>query len=466
VRIKPNLMWRRKAKPGVADGVARRADEAAQLAKIPGQHRLTDPRTNPAVREHADRLLNKEHEKTLTAAFTRKMRRHRVEERRASYAERALEAIQAAQESRSPAKSVLFLHARRKLYTRTSLVTSVGLAGGSAMGLEHLAEAHNIPTGTGYIVEVGLTFLATIAIQARADLSQHRAIPEDATKHEEQQKQDWRDSALWALMVLPLAASMAANIHGHNVLGALCAAGAAAFSLFSYIVSDLFAAAAKIQSKKVAHEDERELRDIASGDDLLAEPQRVPQTFFDGGAINLKPLAFDPRRVVLQSEPTRELAGGSETRDPDQVRANTGNRSDIGSGPQWRHQVPDPNTNRSQTHQPDRSADQVPDPNRTQTTDLPDPQVSDPKAEKVSDRVPNKPKTRKTQTGPKKPTRSKPKAKPLDRIDEATAADKAYLAEHGRHIPAEKLARALSIGKPAALELVKQIRGGHLEIAK
>lgn len=49
---------------------------------------------------------------------------------------------------------------------------------------------------------------------------------------------------------------------------------------------------------------------------------------------------------------------------------------------------------------------------------------------------------------------------------QARVADKAYLAEHGRHIPAEKLARALSIGKPAALELVKQVRGGHLEIAK
>jgi hypothetical protein len=53
-----------------------------------------------------------------------------------------------------------------------------------------------------------------------------------------------------------------------------------------------------------------------------------------------------------------------------------------------------------------------------------------------------------------------------DRLAEARSVDKAYLAEHGRHIPAEKLAKALSIGKPAALDLVKQVRGGHIDIAK
>jgi hypothetical protein len=316
VNIKPKLMWRgRTSKPAtnVVQDVARRTEEAAQLAKISGQNRLTDPRTNPAVRAHADRLLNKEHERALDAAFARKMRRHRVNERRAGHAERALNAIQEAQEARSPAESVLFLHRRRKLYVRLSLLLSVGLAGGSAMGLESLAEDHNIPVGTGYIVELGLTCLATIAIQARADLSQHRAVPEDPAQAE---KKDWRDWVLWALVVMPLTASMAANVHGHNVLGALCAAGAAAFSLFSYIVSDLFASAAKRQSEKVAREDEKVLRDIASGDDLLAEPERVPQTFFEAQAMGLPftPVSFQPPTVLVSTPvvdgpavPTREL---------------------------------------------------------------------------------------------------------------------------------------------------------------
>lgn len=63
-------------------------------------------------------------------------------------------------------------------------------------------------------------------------------------------------------------------------------------------------------------------------------------------------------------------------------------------------------------------------------------------------------------------SRTRSKKRVPDRLAEAKAADKAYLAEHGRHIPAEKLAKALSIGKPAALDLVKQVRGGHIDIAK
>jgi hypothetical protein len=75
-----------------------------------------------------------------------------------------------------------------------------------------------------------------------------------------------------------------------------------------------------------------------------------------------------------------------------------------------------------------------------------------------------------SETGPKRGSRKRsktgPKTKVSDRVAEAQAADTAYLAEHGRHIPAEKLARALRIAKPAALDLVKQIRGGHIDIAK
>lgn len=134
-------------------------------------------------------------------------------------------------------------------------------------------------------------------------------------------------------------------------------------------------------------------------------------------------------------------------------------------------QVPDPAVSRSET----QSADQVSSGSDPKVSDPPAEQVpdrlanrsADPDAEQVPDPGPAKPRTRrstKAQTGPRKRTRAKPK--PLERIDEAISVDKAYLAEHGRHIPAEKLAKALGIGKPAALDLVKQVRGGHIDIAK
>lgn len=73
-----------------------------------------------------------------------------------------------------------------------------------------------------------------------------------------------------------------------------------------------------------------------------------------------------------------------------------------------------------------------------------------------------------SQTTKPKASQTGPKQKPAspDRLKEARAVNKAYLAEHGRPIPAEKLRQALGIGKPAAIELVKQIRGAHMDVAK
>lgn len=454
MRIKPKLMWRGRTKVRVAEKVRSRADEAAQLAKIPGQHRLTDPRTNPAVRAYADELRDDQHRQQLGAEHARIARRYRVQDRRASRAEQALAALQDARDAGSAAKAVLALHAGRTRFMGAALAASLTLSAGSAMGVENLAVKHHAHPGSGYIAEIGLTGLTTTVILYRSHIAQNRGA---TTK--------LYGALMWVLMVAPLATSMTANAVAAGAVGVFCSVGAAAFSLLSYIIADTSAQSILKQADRVSDDDEDQLRDIASGDELFAQAVQVQQTFFEDGALNLKPLAFDPRKVVLQSEPVRELAVGSETQKPDQVRADSGNGSETRSDPQRQTQVPDPNSNRSETHGPDRSADQVPDPNRTQVPDLPDPRVPDPDDKKVPDQVPpEKPKARKTQTGPKKQTRSKPK--PLDRLAEAKAADKAYLAEHGRHIPAEKLARALSIGKPAALELVKQVRGGHLEIAK
>ncbi|MCP9964080.1 hypothetical protein LUX57_01780 [Actinomadura madurae] len=122
---------------------------------------------------------------------------------------------------------------------------------------------------------------------------------------------------------------------------------------------------------------------------------------------------------------------------------------------------------------PERSRTCGPRPARAEVSDPPTPDRSHtpaPDPSRSNEQVPDQtspadldPKTSKTRTGPR---RSRKKADPLDRLDEAIATDKAYLADHGRHIPAEKLARALSIGKPAALELTRHVRRGPIEIAE
>lgn len=302
--IKPKLMWRGRTKAGVADKVRTRADEAAQLAKIPGQHRLTDPRTNPAVRAYADELRDDQHRRMLGAEHGRLLRRHRVADRRAESAERALQALEEARETLSPAKSVLALHAGRNRFLRLSLGASIVLAFGSALGLEHLAETHNVPTGSGYISEVGLTGLATVVILARSELSRNGG-----------KLKGWQDAVLWLLMVAPLTVSMAGNIYGKNIIGAVCAAMAAAFSLFSYVVADAFASSAGDQAARVTDDKENELRDIASGDDLFAE--RAPQTFFEAQATGLPftPVTFGAKTVVSAS--VVEPPSASQASDPD-----------------------------------------------------------------------------------------------------------------------------------------------------
>ena len=307
------LMWKQTSRTPVVESVQDQTTQAEHLARIAGQDRLADPRTNPAVRAHADRLRDMQHRRALESEHSRALRRHRVDDRRSEHAEKALEAIHEAREVASPAKSVRVLHSRRSLYMGVSLLTSVALAGGSAMGLEQVAsEYKHIPAGSGIIAEVGLTGLATLVILARSDLAQHDSSPSS---------KDWRNWALWALMVVPLAASMAANIHGGNFLGAVCAGGAAAFSLFSYIVGVLFADAAAAQARKVTGDKESELREIAIGDDLFAlpsghadgdhpEPMPKPMATYDLGH---KPVTTSTPHPVTTDVPTGEQKTSDHT---------------------------------------------------------------------------------------------------------------------------------------------------------
>lgn len=318
----------RRQIPNVVSSVQDQTSKAENLARISGQERLADPRTNPAVRPHADRLRDIQHRMALDAEHGRRRRRHRVEDRRASHAEKSLEALQEAKEVSSASRSVLALHASRIRYMRLSLATSVVLAFGSARGLEHLAGEHkNIPMGSGYIAEIGLTGLATVVILAKSDLAQHGG-----------KVKAWQDMSLWALMVTPLAASMAANVYGGNVIGAICAAGAAAFAFFSFIVATVFAVSARGQAEKVTGEDESSLRQIAVGDDLFSarssEPvhedevqaNQVPQVREPGEPEVRKPVQVHDEPVqdtarepeaLNQSEPSEPEPANPEVRNPE-----------------------------------------------------------------------------------------------------------------------------------------------------
>lgn len=259
------MKLRRKNRwPGVVASVEQQTAEAAALAQIAGQRRLTDPRTNPAVRAHADQLRNDQHRRALDAEHSRLVRRHRVEDRRAEHAEETLEAIQQARQTSSPARSVLALHTGKRRYLRLSLAASLALAAGSAMGVEATAEALRAPTGSGYIAEVGLTGLATAAITYRAHLAEHRG---------ELAEGSWQSRVLWVLMTVPLLASVACNLAMLNVVGAFCAIGAAAFSLLSCVIADRSAAAMQARAEEVTTDDEADLRVIAMGDDLFTAVQ-------------------------------------------------------------------------------------------------------------------------------------------------------------------------------------------------
>ena len=152
---------RKNTDTNVVAAVAQQTAEAADLARIDGQHRLASPHTNPAVRTHADELRDDEHRRALSALHTRALRKLRVADRRADNAERTLEVLQAAREMSSPARSVLALHKGRTRFMGAALGASLTLSAGSAIGVAALAVKHGSPAEIGYIAEVGLTGLTT-----------------------------------------------------------------------------------------------------------------------------------------------------------------------------------------------------------------------------------------------------------------------------------------------------------------
>lgn len=264
---------------GVVSSVAEQTAAAEALAEIRGQDRLMDPATNPAVREHADRLRDDEHRQELSARHRRKARGIRVEDRRAADAERALEVIYEARRMGSPAQSVLALHRGRRIFLGITQAASLALSVGSATGPAALATQHNVWAGVGYIAEIGLTGLSTTAVMYKAHLSAHAGA----------RVTGWRSWILWLLMIAPLSGSIVANAITHGFVGVFCSIGAALFALLSYVVGDLSSEALARRAAEVTGADEDHLRTVATGGGADTTPARsVPADADTAGATKPK----------------------------------------------------------------------------------------------------------------------------------------------------------------------------------
>jgi hypothetical protein len=248
---------RKKFRPDVVVSVETQSRQASELAAIVGQARLADPRSNPAVRQHADALRDQQHRRVLDAEHARLIRRYRVADQRAAFAEKTLEAIQTAQATMSPARSVIDLHNGRKKFLGVAMAASLTLSAGSAMGVAHLAAQLGAPEAAGYIAEIGLTGLSTASILYRSHIAQHDGKVEG-----------WQSKVLWVLMVVPLLASITANALSNGFVGVCCSIGAAAFSLLSAVISDRSAATLRAKAAEVTIDDLADLQAIAMGDGL------------------------------------------------------------------------------------------------------------------------------------------------------------------------------------------------------
>ncbi|QXJ27080.1 hypothetical protein AGRA3207_007878 (plasmid) [Actinomadura graeca] len=264
------MRGRRKSTTTAVDVVAsvrEQAEQAAALAGISGQDRLADPRLNPATRAHADELRTAQQITALEAEHGRALRRDRVLDARAAEAEATLEAIALARRASSSARSVKALADGRRRWSRLALGASVVLAAGSAMGVEAAAHVLEAPRGTGYVAELGLTGLSTAAIAYRAHLAEHRGTLARGS---------WQLRALWALMTVPLLASVIANVSMLNALGAACSIGAGAFALLGAVVADRSAAAMQARAAEVDAADEAGLRAVAMGQEPDEAPDEAP----------------------------------------------------------------------------------------------------------------------------------------------------------------------------------------------
>ncbi|MET9782662.1 hypothetical protein ABZY32_16490 [Nocardiopsis alba] len=316
---------KRRGRPTVVDTVNAQTDQASALAGIRGQSLLGNPRTNPAVREHADRLRDDQQRDALTLEHRRAIRKGRVADRRAAHAEKALEAITTARETASPALSVVALHTGRRRYTFVALAASLALSVGSALGVEALAQSWGAQAGVGYLAEIGLTGLSTATILYRSHLAQHT--------HRDTTMPAWQSRVLWALMLVPLLGSIAASTAGSGPVGALCSVGAAAFALLAYLVADRSSTVLRDTAALVDRTDEEQLRREAAGEDLFALPgDDQAEEIVDGDDVGEDPdaWAFDGEQAFAD----QVEAFVRDHQDPPESPTTSSSPHGLGDGPQ------------------------------------------------------------------------------------------------------------------------------------
>lgn len=256
----------KRTQQDVATDVTTQVTQAQRLAGIGDQELLADPSTNPATRSRADHLRVQQHLAALDQQHRRSLRTGRVRDARAAAAERTLEAITIARETTSSGRAVGSLSLTRGRIVTACLVFSILLSIGSGMAIDTWLQSleKDQQQGLGYIVEAGLTVLATSMIVLRGLLAAR-----------ETKLAPWQTKAFAVLIVAPLIASAILATMGSPV-GAFCSVGAAAWSVAAYLASTSLSTAISDALAKVKGEDEDELRRIAlDQDDEHPEPPQA-----------------------------------------------------------------------------------------------------------------------------------------------------------------------------------------------
>ena len=213
----------------VVSDLQERTRQAQELDAIPRQELLADPRLNPETRAAADRLQAERLSTGLEMEHRRELRRVRETDRREEERIRAAAAVDAARAATDPAYTVLDMVRSRTRFSRLCLGASIVLSIGSAMSLETALATHYpaAADGVGYIAEITLTGMSTVAILWAGKLARAGRLPDTGLVR----------NLLVGLMIVPLLISMVGATLGSGPVGAITSAGSAAFAVMAYLVA-------------------------------------------------------------------------------------------------------------------------------------------------------------------------------------------------------------------------------------
>lgn len=241
---------RKNSTPAVTTNVVATLQEQAQqaqaLASVPRQELLTNPALNPSTRPLADQLTAARLRAELELEHRRALRRGRELDRREERAARRAAAIDDARDATSEESVVLDMTSSRKRFTLGALGASLICSIGSAMGVEAAAQLASAPAGVGYLAEVAMTGMATMAIAWRGGLARSNALIEGLPV-----------PVLNAMIAIPLLASVVASTAGSGLIGAVCSVGAGLFAWMAYLISVTGAEAVTQAVKRMDAEEER-----------------------------------------------------------------------------------------------------------------------------------------------------------------------------------------------------------------